>query len=479
MNITAPIRRMARMTPDAPAVIDPGGTTLSYATLDRAIDLMALHATQLGLGAGDIASLTIGPQGQVTSLILLLALARIGVVTTEPGLAATYLRRSFHYGAAGRPGDVRFDATWLADAVSDGTIPPAPMHPGGGALFRILASSGTTGLRKFIPTSHDLTARRITSRFLSQGPAGRTQMVATALAGSGAIISVLTTLWQGSALVIYDPATAIDTIKRFHVDAVTATPAEVHAILEHCPEETVTLPSLREFAIGGSALPAPLRRIVETRLGCSVMVHGGSTEAGRVAFGPAASMETRPFAAGFITPGITIEATDEAGHGLPPGEQGVLRIRSDSNTDGYFDDPAATARAFRDGWFYSGDIGTVWPDGILSISGRVADVIDTGGNKFNPAEIEAVLVRFPGVTEAGVFEVRNEFGLTEVGAALVVSEPLDEAALETFCRRHLAAVPLAAVVEVAALPRNATGKVQRDRLVALAAALETSQGGET
>ncbi|MBS0644551.1 MAG: long-chain fatty acid--CoA ligase [Proteobacteria bacterium] len=464
--MTAPIRRMALMAPDAPAIVDSSGSVLSYAALDRGIDLMAGHAVELGLGPGDIAGLSVGRAGQATSLILLLGLARIGVATVDPGHTAAH-RWSFRYGSHADPGQVRFDATWLADALAGAPVPPAAMHDDPHALFRILSSSGTTGMPKLIPTSHALTVRRLYSRFASQGPAGQRQMIANGLTGVGSIVAALSVFWQGATLVLFDPDTAVDLIGRFDVDAVTTSPGTLHMILAHRPEGSAPLPGLRELAVGSAHVPPPLRRLAEARLCPNVFIHAGSSETGRIAFGPASAMDGRTDAAGFVTPGITVQALDESGRVLPPGEAGLLRIQSDSNADGYFNDPEATARDFRDGWYYSGDIGTVWPDGILSLSGRVAELIDIGGDKFNPALIESVLERFPGVTEAAVFAVPDALGLNELHAALAVSAPVDPAELETFCRQHLPRMPLAAVLEVTKLPRNEAGKVQRDRLAAL------------
>ncbi len=480
MNVTAPIRRQALLTPDAIAIADVRGTPVTYATLDRAIDLMAHQAGGLGLRAGDIAGLGIGQAGEVTSLILMLALARIGVASAAPSLSADHVRLSFRYGPSARPGEVSFDATWLADALAGAPVRPTAMHDDPDALLRIFASSGTTGEPKHIPVSHRLMTERVFSRWLSGGGGRRTRMIAVGAGITWGYTLILATLWQGGTLVVFDPHTAVAAIDRFEVEELYASPASLKQIADLRADSTGPLPSLQMICSGGSSLPDPLCRIAQARLCAHIVSNPGAGETSGIASAPVEAPEVaqegpihgRPGAVGYIWPDVTVQAVDHEFRALPPGTEGLLRFRGPLVADGYFADPDSTAERFRDGWFYSDDIGTIWPDGMLSLSGRSSDLINIGGDKLNPARIESVLIRLPNVTDAAVFSVRNDAGLDEVCAALVVSKQIDETVLNTFCRRNLPNLSFAAIIELDALPRNENGKVQRDRLAAFVTALD-------
>ena len=142
MDITEPIRRLARLEPATPAIVRADGTVINYAALERGINRMAAHAARLGLRAGDTATLNVSPPDEAPALILLLALAQIGVTTTDPGLPG---HQGIAFQAAGSrvvaSNAMTFDASWL-----EGNTPPeATPHDDASAPCRVFASSGTTG----------------------------------------------------------------------------------------------------------------------------------------------------------------------------------------------------------------------------------------------------------------------------------------------------------------------------------------------
>jgi acyl-CoA synthetase (AMP-forming)/AMP-acid ligase II len=137
---------------------------------------------------------------------------------------------------------------------------------------------------------------------------------------------------------------------------------------------------------------------------------------------------------------------------------------------GYLDDPEASARAFRDGWFQPGDRGRLEPDGTLVFAGRDAEMMMLGTINIFPAEIEAAAQGFPGVADCAAFALRSP-ALGDIPALAVVEVApgaVDVPALAASCRARLGLRAPRRVVVVPALPRTATGKVQRDRLAALA-----------
>jgi acyl-coenzyme A synthetase/AMP-(fatty) acid ligase len=136
-------------------------------------------------------------------------------------------------------------------------------------------------------------------------------------------------------------------------------------------------------------------------------------------------------------------------------------------TNAYLKDEAATARAFRGGWFYPGDIGALDGAGFLTLAGRVDHLLNVGGDKIDPYEIEAVLNTHPAITESAVVAVPNESGNLVAVAAVVASGAYDDEELKRMCRERLGqrCVPKR-VVTLPALPKNAGGKIMRAQLTA-------------
>jgi O-succinylbenzoic acid--CoA ligase len=167
--------------------------------------------------------------------------------------------------------------------------------------------------------------------------------------------------------------------------------------------------------------------------------------------------------------GIELRIVDDD-RDLPPGVAGEIAVRGATVMQGYLNDAQATQRALRAGWLFTGDIGYLDATGGLHVLDRRDDLVITGGENVYPAEIEAALLEHPEVAEAGVAGVQD----TDLGArvvAWVVKRPgaeMDVAALDHFCRARLAGYKRPREFRIVdALPRNAAGKLQRRRLVAL------------
>jgi acyl-coenzyme A synthetase/AMP-(fatty) acid ligase len=195
----------------------------------------------------------------------------------------------------------------------------------------------------------------------------------------------------------------------------------------------------------------------------------GSTEVGTVASAPAHLIADIAGAVGHVTPGISVEIVDQSGKVLPVGREGIVRIRSPHNANGYVGNPEESRNAFRDGCFYPGDLGSLTRDGVLVISGREKTRLNVGGDKVKPEILEEVLTSFGAIGAAAVFSAPNELGLEQVHALTVAGSPIDQKALQAHCEARLprAFVPVR-FITVDQLPRNAMGKIERHCLADLA-----------
>ena len=157
---------------------------------------------------------------------------------------------------------------------------------------------------------------------------------------------------------------------------------------------------------------------------------------------------------------------DLEGNHLKPGERGEVVIRGSNVTKGYENNPEANATSFTDGWFRTGDQGTLDEKGYLTLTGRIKELINRGGEKISPREIDEVLLSHPAVSEAVAFGVPHKTWGEEVAAAVVVSQPVTESDLLAYCKERLADFKRPKQIHLTqAIPRTATGKIQR-RVVA-------------
>lgn len=176
-----------------------------------------------------------------------------------------------------------------------------------------------------------------------------------------------------------------------------------------------------------------------------------------------------PGRVGVPLPGVEVRLADTSDVEVEDGEVGEILLRGPQVFDGYLNDPSATAEAFREGeWFRTGDLGRWDAAGRLAITGRLKDLIITGGMDVSPGEVEAVVEQLPSVREASVAGVASErWGGEEVVAWVVPNgiEVVDPVAVVEHCRLHLAAYKCPKrVLQVAALPRNQMEKIVRTQL---------------
>lgn len=221
---------------------------------------------------------------------------------------------------------------------------------------------------------------------------------------------------------------------------------------------------VRLFVSGSAPLPATVLGAFQEKFGHTILERYGMSETLMNISNPYAG-ERRPGTVGLPLPGVSARIVDH--RGVPVGDDmtGEVELRGPNVFAGYWNNPAATAAAFRDGWFRTGDLATRSADGYYTLQGRSSDLIISGGFNIYPREIEDVLLEQPGVREvvvAGAPDARRG----EVPVAYVVADdPWDEVALADACRQQLASFKVPrGFVRVPSLPRTALGKVQKHLL---------------
>jgi acyl-CoA synthetase (AMP-forming)/AMP-acid ligase II len=293
---------------------------------------------------------------------------------------------------------------------------------------------------------------------------------------------MLACLATGAAMLpepVFDVNRMLERVAAERVTVLPGPPTLYQSILDHPDRSQFDLSSLRVAVTGAADIPVELVRRINDELPFSTLVSGyGLTEAGTASgTWPTDDVETIATTVGRPRPSFEIRIVDgsdqNGGHEAPTGHTGEIWLRGASVMSHYLDDPEATAATLSaDAWLRTGDLGTVDETGLLRIVGRTKDMFIVGGFNVYPAEIENALRRHPDVKEAAVIGVPDA-RLGEVGMAFVVvnvGSTTTGADIVAWCRTEMAnykAPRIARVIEE--LPLNATGKVRKEELRALAA----------
>ncbi len=223
----------------------------------------------------------------------------------------------------------------------------------------------------------------------------------------------------------------------------------------------------RLFVCGSAPLPSQVLEQFRVRYGHVILERYGMTETLMNISNPYHG-ERRPGTVGLPLPLTVVRIVGDDGHDVPDGTSGELLVRGPNVCNGYWRRPEASAAAFHDGWFRTGDIGVRATDGYITLEGRRSELIISGGFNIYPREIEEVLLEQPGIHEATVVGTPDPTRGEVVVAYLVCDDALDTIALEAYLRTQLASFKIPrAFIRIDALPRTALGKVQKHLLPAV------------
>jgi acyl-CoA synthetase (AMP-forming)/AMP-acid ligase II len=300
-------------------------------------------------------------------------------------------------------------------------------------------------------------------------------LIPTSLSLWAGIYNVLFAFRVGAAVILmdrFDTQAFSNFVQRFQLRSTVLPPA---ALTMLCDDERVTTLEPMKYVRSITAPLSPLQaRRFKDRFGIVVLNCWGQTEIGGEIVGWNAQDardwgDTHLGAVGRPHEGVRIRITGPEGQEMPTNEQGEICVQTPALMSGFADGTDLSERMI-DGWFRTGDIGRVDPEGFLWIEGRVSDMINRGGLKVFPEEVAEVIRLSPDVAECAVAGIPDE-RLGEVPWAFVVARPgalLDDDALAALCREHLAPYKVPArFVHLDALPRNEVGKVLLRELVAL------------
>jgi acyl-CoA synthetase (AMP-forming)/AMP-acid ligase II len=484
---------------DAEAVVD-GSTRLTYSELDAFVDRLAAGLASRGIAKGDRVAVMLA--NRLEAVIAVLAIARLGAavvligtrlkrpeieyIVADSGARALIYEPEFEQELPAPdhapPRDLRFcvGTPSFESLCADGTVQPAPI--GEEDLFGILYTSGTTGKPKGAMLTHLGVVHSALHwvECLKLGHGERTLLCIPWSHVAGLCGVVLPFLQNGGRLVL---------MREFNRRAfleLAASERITHALLVPAMYGLCLLdPDLAKFdfstwrlgVYGSAPMPEPtIRRFAEAVPHLVMCNAYGATETTSPAtIMPPGDGIAHSDSIGKVVPCGEIRVMDETGREVPPGEAGEFWIAGPMIVPGYWRNDAANASSFASGYWKSGDIGSVDAEGYVRIADRKKDMINRGGFKIYPAEVENVLSEFAGVIEAAVVG-RPDAVLGERVVAFINAgdAAVTQETIRAFCATRMAdyKVPEYVVVGNRPLPRNANGKIQKADLREAAQKLE-------
>lgn len=473
-----------------------GGPVITYDWLRLQVDSLITQLNRLGLGREDRIGIAL-PNG-LEMIVSFLAASAVG---TAAPLNPAYKLDEFRFyledtGARALIVPPQGADQARAAAGEQTLIIEADINPGGEVQFSspqksgparnreypkpddialMLHTSGTTSRPKRVPLAHAnlMTSAKNVADSYNLTPDDVSLCVMPLFHVHGLVASTLATFRTGGTVAVvprFNPLSFWSTVRDHQASWYSAVPT-IHQVLVSRAKAGPRPPGaehLRFIRSCSASLPPQTMADMEERFGVPVLEAYGMTEA-------AHQMASNPLPPGTRKPGsvgrgtaVDIAILDKDGALLPVGARGEVSIKGANVFGGYEANPEANAASFTNGWFRTGDEGYLDGEGYLTLTGRIKEMINRGGEKISPREIDEALLTHPAVGEAVCFGVADRTYGEEVAAAVVLKSPATEAELISHCKSMLADFKVPKVVHIVdAIPRTATGKVQRRNVAAV------------
>jgi acyl-CoA synthetase (AMP-forming)/AMP-acid ligase II len=487
------LRRSAQKFPLKIAAKDKQRET-TYGELNRRVNQLANGLVGLGVRKGDAVALSVG--NCIEHLEIVFATAKIGalaipldvkwkalelasvltalaprfIILQEDGAAefekAKMLKDLHWIRSVSLSGDLTYSGVLDQESAEEPSVHVDENDP-----FAVLLTSGTTGFPKGCLTTQRTFVFHCINNAIEKGlGAHDIALLSSPIYFNAGRSFTLGIIYFGGTMILherFDAEAVLQTIEREKVSYLGAVPTMCERMLHVLESRKYDTSSLRCLAItGGKVHPAVLESIKE-KITPNIYRTYASTDSGQMAISKPADMEAKPNAAGRPVWCVDLRVVGDDNRPLKAGEVGEIICQSPLATHGYYKNSEATNASFRDGWFYTGDLGYFDEEGFLFVAGRKKDMVKSGGISIYPLEIESVLYSHSAVLEVAVIGVPDaEWG--EAVRAVVVLRGHAAATAEEligFCKERLSSYKVPKSVEFrSALPHTEIGKVNKARL---------------
>jgi acyl-CoA synthetase (AMP-forming)/AMP-acid ligase II len=488
------ISRHAELRPNQAAIVGSDFSTICYRQLQDEIGRVRACLRQAGFDRDARIAVAIANSAQAARAIIAV-LCSATAVPIDPKLTISEVERCLLTlrpqavlllrevnSVARSAAEQRGFPIIEADMVGDGSLQLAAPKIGIGLPLEepdveapafILHTSGTSADPNFVPFNHRnmLAVIERLQTWFELTPQDRCLNVSPVYYSHALTTTLLPPLMTGGSVAFPANPANVDLTEWFSELRPTwysAGPTLHLSVLEKAEArpDARTLHSLRFVSSAGAVMPSEVQRRMQSVLGVPVLEHYGSSETAQVASNRPPPAPSKPGTVGIPWPGI-VAIVGEDGQPLPPGEKGVVLVRGPSVTSGYLNAPDRNGALFIDGWFRTGDIGSIDQEGFLSLHGRDKEQINRGSEKISPVEIDQTLMSHPAVAQAAAYGVPHPRLGEDVAAAVVLHpgalvSPLE---LREYLGTKLAAFKVPRRISILdELPKGITGKLLRRRL---------------
>ena len=480
---------------DELCVVIPNGTKTTYGQFHDEVERVAEILSASGVKKGRTVSIVL-PNG-IEFMIVFLAVTRSGAIAAP--LNSAYTKDEFKFYMEDTESQlviIQDDAKIAIDAANELNIEIASVklnsnekleiqkngtnlteaktvdEPSENDIALFLHTSGTTSRPKGVPLTHKnliTSLNNISKTYLLNGD--DTALVVMPLFHVHGLIGVaLSSLFSGGTIVIperFSASTFWHDRLEHNATWFSAVPTIHQILLMRANDDNAPSKSFRLIRSCSSALAPSVFDQLENRFGAPVLEAYGMTEASHQMTSNMLPPGSRSPGTVGIGTGVDVAIMDESGNLLSYGETGEVVIKGANVTKGYHNNPDANLEAFSNGWFRTGDQGQLSVKDVLTLTGRLKELINRGGEKISPLEVDAALIQHPLISEAVSFGIADEKYGEIVQAAVVLSGEVSESDIQAYCSKHIADFKIPSkIFVVEELPRTATGKIQRRNVAA-------------
>lgn len=490
---------LANLMDNAPSnktsVIIPGGPNINYQDFRDEVEKIAGLLAGYGVNKGATVSIVL--ENSLDFMVDFLAVTRAGAIAAPLNPAYTVDEfKFFMEDADAKLVIVSAGATAAIEAANNLSIPflissvnsdgrvalshednnlsksinPENPSPDDIALF--LHTSGTTSRPKGVPLTHSNLMTSLNNIVKTYGLSENdTALVVMPLFHVHGLIGVALSSLNSAGTIVIPPRFSASNF--WQSQALTkatwysAVPTIHQILLIRADDDNAPAKSFRFIRSCSASLAPSVFSDLESRFGAPVLEAYGMTEASHQMSSNLLPPGSRAPGTVGVGTGVEIAIMNEHGTLLDVGERGEVVIKGKNVTHGYHNNPEANAEAFTNGWFRTGDQGILSGGSVLTLTGRLKELINRGGEKISPLEVDAALIKHPAIAEAVCFGVEDVKYGEIVQAAVVLSGESSESELQAFCSEQLADFKVPdRIYIVQELPRTATGKIQRRHVAA-------------
>ena len=466
---------------------------ITYSELNSRVNQLAHGLLSMGLRKGDSVAIMVG--NRVEHLEILFATAKIGALAIpldikwkalELGSVVSFFKPSvlilqqecveeFEEAKANRDlsfvqpvviSDLSYGGLLNGQSAAEPSTQVSEDDP-----FAVMLTSGTTGFPKGCLVTHRTFVFHCINNAIEKGLGVHDRaLLASPLYFNAGRSFTLGIIYYGGTMFLherFDAEEVLKTVEREKITYMGAVPTMCERMLQVPAIENYDTSSLRCLAITGGKVHEPVLQSLRKQITPNIYRTYASTDSGQMAISKPADMDSKPLAAGMPVWCVDLRIVDDESNPVAVNQIGEIVCQSPLATLGYYMNPEATNASFRDGWFYTGDLGYFDEEGYLFVVGRKKDMVKSGGISVYPLEIEGVLYKHPDVVEAAVIGVPDSQWGEAVKAVVVLKERSTAHGEELmwFCKEQLASYKVPKSVDiVSSLPHTEVGKVNKVKL---------------